>query len=129
MVFFLHLSITCAEPFAGAIPKADPKGNPDVFGVCIYLETGNAEGVSCCTMSCLTGLRKGGRPVPGQQLNIFRCIMTCTHSLSQITNKGANLCTVFCFLGPTCVADIGRAWLRGVLPPLPPKGPFCSADE
>lgn len=39
--FCLHLSISCAEAFAEEIPKADP--NPDTFGICISLETLNAE--------------------------------------------------------------------------------------
>jgi len=129
MVFFLHPSITCTEVFAGAIPKADPDGNPNAFGICISLETGNTEGVSCSTMSCVSGLGKGGRPVPGWQLKIFRCIVSrCTYSLSRITCKGANLCTAFCLLGPPCVTDMEKAWLRGVLPPLTSKGTFYSGD-
>lgn len=78
VVFFLYSSITYAEAFCGS----NPKGNPNALGICISLETSNAECVSCCTTFCLTGLGKGGRPVFRQQLNICRCIMSCTHSLS-----------------------------------------------
>lgn len=82
VVFFLHPSIAHAEAFAGAIPKAEPKGDANAFGICVSLETGKAEYVSRCTISCLTGLEEGDGAVPRWQLSIFGPVMSCTVSLS-----------------------------------------------